>query len=205
MPACDAEAQAETIAYYIRDSLLLRRFLFNLWYFRRPPWDTGITPPELLAFLQAHPPGRALDLGCGTGTNLLTLARAGWEVYGVDYALRAVLQARRRLRLAGMAGKVLVGDVTDIRRLRGPFDLVLDIGCYHGLKAPSRGIYRQNLLKLLGRGGHFLMYAHRTGAMAFVEEDMQQFNAVLELIFREEGEDPNSSASLWAQWRRPAA
>lgn len=39
-----------------------------------PPWDTNITPPELVAEVegpQARTSGRALDLGCGTGTNSL--------------------------------------------------------------------------------------------------------------------------------------
>ena len=41
----------------------LSRIAFNFWYFLRPPWDSGITPPELLAFLKGHPAGRAIDLG----------------------------------------------------------------------------------------------------------------------------------------------
>ena len=52
----------------------LRRLSFLLWYFRDPPWDTNISPPELLDFINRHPPGRVLDLGCGTGTNVITLA-----------------------------------------------------------------------------------------------------------------------------------
>ncbi|HZD55845.1 MAG TPA: class I SAM-dependent methyltransferase, partial [Anaerolineales bacterium] len=69
---------------------ILRRIFFNLWYYREPPWDTGISPPELLAFIESHPAGQALDLGCGTGTNVITLARNGWQVTGVDFAPRAI-------------------------------------------------------------------------------------------------------------------
>jgi hypothetical protein len=41
----------------------VRRLNFNLLYLFNPPWDSGISPPELLDFLQDHKPGRALDLG----------------------------------------------------------------------------------------------------------------------------------------------
>ena len=32
----------------------LRRTLFNLWYYRKPPWDTGVSPPELMQFIGSH-------------------------------------------------------------------------------------------------------------------------------------------------------
>jgi cyclopropane fatty-acyl-phospholipid synthase-like methyltransferase len=76
-----------------------RWFNFNRWYFGRPPWDTGVSPPELLAHLDVHAPGRALDIGCGTGTNAITMAQHGWQVTGMDFAVKASPRrgAKRRL------------------------------------------------------------------------------------------------------------
>ena len=77
--------------------------MFSLWYFRRPPWDSGITPPELLEYLESRPAaGRAIDLGCGTGTNVITMARMGWQVTGVDFVPKAIDLAREKARKAGL-------------------------------------------------------------------------------------------------------
>jgi hypothetical protein len=54
----------------------IRRWIrFNLLYLGCPPWDTGVSPQELNAFLSEKEPGRALDAGCGTGSNLLTMLK----------------------------------------------------------------------------------------------------------------------------------
>ena len=47
----------------------LRRLKFNLSYFGKAPWDSGISPPELYDFIATHPAARAIDIGCGSGTN----------------------------------------------------------------------------------------------------------------------------------------
>ncbi len=137
----------------------LSRIAFNLWYFFHPPWDSGISPPELLAFLGNLPAGRAIDLGCGTGTNLITLARLGWQVTGVDYALRAIHEARKKMRLAGVAADLRVGDVTRLDGITGPFDLALDLGCFHGLTEPGRQAYLAQLDRILAPGGIWFLYA----------------------------------------------
>ena len=41
-------------------------------------------------------PGRALDLGCGTGTTVLWLAQQGWTAVGVDFSSLAIESARRK-------------------------------------------------------------------------------------------------------------
>ena len=137
----------------------LARLSFELSYlFRRAPWDRGVSPPELLAFLAAHPPGRALDLGCGTGTNAITLAQHGWQVIGIDFIPRAIRRARGKALAAGVTVDFRQGDVTDLRSIDGPFDLVLDIGCYHGLQPTLQIRYATNLARLVRPGGTFLLY-----------------------------------------------
>ncbi|MFD0629748.1 class I SAM-dependent methyltransferase [Streptomyces sanglieri] len=77
----------------------VRRVLEDFYRDGKPPWDSGITPPELVALIEgpgALMPGRALELGCGTGTNAVYLARHSWRVTAVDLVDRAVRQARRR-------------------------------------------------------------------------------------------------------------
>ena len=57
-------------------------------------------------------PGRALDLGCGTGGTAVALAETGWEVTGVDVASRAIASARIAARRRGVAVDFVVADIT---------------------------------------------------------------------------------------------
>lgn len=183
---------------------MLRRLFFNLWYYRRPPWDSGITPPELLEFMQAHPAGNVLDLGCGTGTNLVTLAKEGWQVTGVDFAWLAVTKARQRLMQAGLVGEVLVGDVARVK-VAGVFDLLLDIGCYHGLPVQSRLEYQGRLLPWLVEGGSYLLYAHRVeqpGSLGITEAEIIKLGSLLRLIKRVESQDRWGRNAIWLTFCR---
>lgn len=137
----------------------LRRISFNLWYFRRPPWDSGSTPPELLTFLKDRPAGRVIDLGCGTGTNVISLARLGWQATGIDFVPKAIDQARRKARQAGVSVDLRVGDVTRLDGIPGPFDFALDLGCYHGLSEQEKGDYLCQIDRILLPGGIWFLYA----------------------------------------------
>jgi SAM-dependent methyltransferase len=175
---------------------VLRRLRFSLWYFAKPPWDTGISPPQLLAFIESHSPGRAIDLGCGTGTNVVTLAQRGWQVIGVDFAPNAVRRARRKLRRAGVRADVLVGDVTQLAGISGPFDFALDLGCFHGLNPADRDQYLARLDMLLGAGGHWLLYGilkADSGQSRFglTPKDLQHLTSRFRLISREDGFNRN--------------
>ena len=67
-----------------------------MYLFKKTPWDTGITPPEIVAMLESGkvPIGHALDLGCGTGTNAITLAQRGFEVTAIDVSRRAIVAGK---------------------------------------------------------------------------------------------------------------
>jgi 2-polyprenyl-3-methyl-5-hydroxy-6-metoxy-1,4-benzoquinol methylase len=140
--------------------LNLERWLFEWRYWRgRTPWDTRITPPEVEAFLVNATPGRALDLGCGTGTNAITLARHGWEVTGIDFAARAIRSARRKAAQAGLRIDFRAGDVTDLSGLTGLYDYVLDIGCLHSLDPVGQVKYAAELEHVVQPGGQYMLYA----------------------------------------------
>jgi SAM-dependent methyltransferase len=151
---------------YISNMTLRERLLFWLAYIRgRTPWDTDVTPPELVQTIEgpdAVPPGRALDLGCGTGTNVLYLARHGWDAVGVDFIGRPIEQARDKAEKAGVSAQFFTGDVTrleEIDGLVGSFDLALDIGCFHSLASKDREDYAVGLGRRLRPGAMFLLYA----------------------------------------------
>ncbi len=135
---------------------LLRRINFNFWYFSRPPWDSGISPPELFDFISKHPAGRAIDLGCGTGTNVITLVQNGWQVTGIDFAPRAIQIAKRKMKKANIQADLQVGDATKLNGIDGPFDLALDMGCFHGIE--KRIDYLTQLKRVLASNGYWLMY-----------------------------------------------
>ncbi|MFM8322344.1 MAG: class I SAM-dependent methyltransferase [Chloroflexota bacterium] len=188
---------------------LNRRLMFNLLYQRRPTWDSGITPPELVDFVAHTPPGRALDLGCGTGTNAVYLAQHGWQASGVDFASPAIRQARARARRAGAAVDFRQGDVTRLESLAGPFDLVLDIGCYHALNPDGQAAYRRGLARLLAPGGAYLLYAflaqpdNPSASLAAGLDDahLHLLQDGLQLISRQDGGD-RGRPSTWLRFRR---
>ncbi len=61
------------------------------------------------ALERAVPPGaRILDLGSGPGTDLVPLARAGYDVTGIDWSPAMVAEAQRQVDEAGVAGRARV-------------------------------------------------------------------------------------------------
>lgn len=149
----------------------MRHLFFTLAYhLTRPRWDTNVTPPELVDLIETQsqklPPGRALDLGCGTGTNVIYLARRGWQAVGVDFVGKAIATAKRKAQAAGVNAEFFQADVTrlDSLRVQPPFDFALDIGCFHGVPPDRRAAYISGLARLLRPGGLFLCYAMKPEA-----------------------------------------
>ncbi|MBI5296543.1 MAG: class I SAM-dependent methyltransferase [Chloroflexi bacterium] len=188
---------------------LFQRLRFNFWYFGSPPWDTGVSPPELFEFIDTHPRGRAIDLGCGTGTNVITLAKAGWSVTGVDFASRAIALARRKTRAAHIQAKLRVGDATRLDGIEGPFDLALDMGCFHNIG--DRAAYLRELDRLLAPGGFWLMYgfvqapASLDGpgtSFGLGEADLELIHQHLTPVHRRDGSDRGSHPSAWFLYQK---
>jgi ubiquinone/menaquinone biosynthesis C-methylase UbiE len=181
---------------------LFRRLLFQYWYFGTPRWDTGISPPELLEFIEKHKPARAIDIGCGTGTNIVTLARAGWQVTGVDFAPRAIHLAKRKAKEAGIRVELYVRDATKLNGIEGPFDLVLDLGCFHSIPKAGKAKYLDQLDRILALNGFWLLYAFlspgtpRSGN-GLDQADISLISSRLMLLSRRNGFDKRERPSAW--------
>ncbi|MBE3561189.1 MAG: methyltransferase domain-containing protein [Ktedonobacteraceae bacterium] len=179
------------------------------------PWDTGISPPELLEVLEHYPAERTrrmLDIGCGTGTNSLTAARQGWQVVGIDFAQVAIDIATRKAQAqaeeitrAGGSVRFLVADIT---RLTPPpaeerFSLLLDLGCLNGIPADQHAEYMKVVAEQALPGALFLLYAHlpipdKEHPRGITPEELDRLVAsTFRLIRREMGEAPQGGQSMW--------
>jgi SAM-dependent methyltransferase len=196
---------------------MLRKLFFDSQYrFSKPPWDSGVTPPEVVAFVDSdRARGRALDLGCGTGTNSVYLAQHGFAVVGVDFSPKAIATAREKARRAGAAVDLHVADVTRLDFLHEPFDLILDLGCFHSIDAQGRVRYAQNVARLTRVGGMFMLYAFsprpsdkpghliRIRNVGIAPEQVQQTFAPHFAAERiEHGADRGDRVSAWYWFRR---
>jgi SAM-dependent methyltransferase len=163
----------------IRVDAIFYRFAYRSG---RPRWDTGKPRPELRDLVGTG--GRALDLGCGTGTDAIYLAQHGWQVVGVDFVPEAIATANERARHVESAATFVLGDVTRLREIgvRGPFDLVIDIGCFHGIPADRRDAYVAEVAAVTRPGADFYLagVAHPPatwrllGASGITEEEVRR-------------------------------
>lgn len=130
------------------------------------PWDVSEPDPVLVEYVDAHgiAPGRALDIGCGTGTHARWLASRGFEVLGVDLAPRAIEMAREKVASEPFAARVrfAVGDFLAAAPDGGPFDFVYDRGCFHLFDAEDRARFAAQVAGVLAPGGIWLSLAGST-------------------------------------------
>ena len=146
---------------------LPRRLSWELYYVvGRTPWDTGEIPPELTELLAEGElrPERALDVGCGTGTHSIYMARHCPDVVGVDFSRPALRQARRKAERAGVSVRFQTADVLTLGAgggtdLGGLFDFMLDLSCLHTFSAEDRARYGESARRVVRPGGHVLLYA----------------------------------------------
>ncbi len=118
------------------------------------PWDRGEPNPQLAAWLDSGElaPCRILIPGCGAGYEVVALARAGFEVTGLDYAPVAIQRARANLQAAGQRAELVVGDALSWKPER-PFDAVYDQTCICALYPDLWRQYADQVERWLRPGG----------------------------------------------------
>ncbi len=180
-----------------------------LYLLKKTPWDTGITPPEIVAMIDSGRVtiGRALDLGCGTGTNAIYLAQHGFEVTGIDVSIRAIALARRKARSTDRTIRFIRGDVTymDHWVTTHSIDFACDIGCFHRLPSAARQRYASTLLEVTRPGAIYLLYgfdASDTRRGVSADEVAARFAEGFLVQTVQRGGDRNGRPSAWYTLQR---
>lgn len=135
-------------------------------------------------------PGRALDAGCGHGSETLWLAARGWQVTGVDFAATALAHARSTAEAIGpgIAERIdwVEADLGTWTPERDGYDLVV---CLYVHVAGSVEEMVQRMATGVAPGGTLLMVGHRpidpatgaeTAAAGQVQVSVEEARAALD-------------------------
>lgn len=136
-------------------------WMYRVW----APWDSVGVRQDLVDLLgQGHVDpashSRAIDLGCGTGANVVHLAGAGFDSWGVDFSEIAIRKARARAAAAGLEANFVVADLTatSISGIDGTFDFLIDFGTLDDLRGERRVAMADTITRLASPGAKFLEY-----------------------------------------------
>lgn len=170
-------------------------------------------PPNahLTAEVTGVPPGRALDAGCGHGSDALWLAARGWRVTAVDFAATALAHARSSAEAVGrdVAERIdwIEADLASWTPPPGEYDLVV---CLYVHVAGSVEEMVRRMATGVARGGTLFLAGHRpvdpatgraTAAAGQVQVSVETARAALdaddwELVVAEERTRPMAGTGV---------
>jgi SAM-dependent methyltransferase len=147
------------------------------------PWerrDVDQTWSQAMEALGNPAPGRALDVGCGTGRDAVYLAKRGWRVTGVDFAERALTKARERAAAEGGDVQWVEGDVGELGKLglEPGYNLIYDFGCIQGLSDAGRRGAARGVGQLGASGASLVVFAFMAGRRFFLPPGLDEADVV---------------------------
>ncbi len=120
--------------------------------------------PDVHERLQADPPARVADIGCGTGWSSISIARAypKARVDGFDLDEESIAEARENAEAEGLADRVTfrLQDAAD-PEFSGRYDLAIAIECIHDMSRPVEAL--RAMRSLVGEDGAVLVVDERVG------------------------------------------
>ncbi|MDT5091797.1 MAG: hypothetical protein QOH60_1160 [Mycobacterium sp.] len=181
-----------------------RRTLFRVLYqLGFTPWDGHPISESLQGLVEgdhALTPGRALDVGCGTGDSSIYLAQHGWQVTGLDFVPKALAKARAKADSANASVDFKLGDATKLsgEGVGGGFSLFLDNGCMHGMDDADRASYVREVTAAASPGAHLVVVGFTPGGSSSVrgigQQEIEERFSSWTLLST--GDEPHGSGAL---------
>ena len=98
---------------------------------------------------------RVLEIGCGTGNNLVALAGLGFEVWGIDQSQVSIDFGRRTFEDSKFPLRLSVGNIHNLAFDNGSFDFVLDRGALVHVLSSELNRVVSEVHRVLANGGIF--------------------------------------------------
>jgi ubiquinone/menaquinone biosynthesis C-methylase UbiE len=117
--------------------------------------------------MQIYPPREnmsVLDIGCGTGTQLVMYHQAGCRIFGVDSSPSMLEIARRKL---GDKAELSLQDAVKINYPDQMFDLITMMFVIHEVPAPIRPAVLTECKRVIKPEGRLLLIDHYFGPYSF--------------------------------------
>lgn len=97
---------------------------------------------EYLDRLEIRPGARVLDVGAGTGAEMIFLARRepGLELHGLDLSVEMLRQCQKKLRKAEMTAELYIGLAERLPFANDAFDVVFHMGAFNEFQDKSGAI-----------------------------------------------------------------
>ena len=108
---------------------------------------------------------RLLEIGFGTGTDLLQFAQGGALVTGVDLTPRSIEIVRSRFAIYDQRGEFLIGDGENLSFPDESFDVVYSFGVLHHTPDTARAI--REVRRVLRPGGQAIVMLYHRGSLAY--------------------------------------
>jgi SAM-dependent methyltransferase len=126
----------------------------NLKRYLNPPSDAAF-PKEYAFWLLGDVRGKTvLDLGCGTGENIVHLVERGANVIGIDISPELIALAQQRLAFAKLKATVEVGTAYETGLSDSSVDVIFCVALLHHLNIERVG---KEMRRILAKDGKIIL------------------------------------------------
>lgn len=113
-----------------------------------------------------YPKGKLLEVGCSMGTDLLQLARRGFQVTGVDLTTAGIELAKQRFLLYGFDADLRVDDAENLSFKDNIFDVAYSFGVLHHTPDTLKSV--NELWRVLRKGGTSVVMLYHRHSLNYV-------------------------------------
>ncbi|MBY9004295.1 MAG: methyltransferase domain-containing protein [Candidatus Lokiarchaeota archaeon] len=131
---------------------------FNRRYMGMPPWEDNEPRSFVKELIESGLSGKILDVGCGTGANVIYLAKQGLDITGIDFSEMAIMKARDYAKKVGIEATFFVRDFFNLPKDEEKYDTIIDCGLYHSFSYKDKEMYAEVIESLLNPGGTLYMF-----------------------------------------------